>query len=36
MTSVVSDLLNFIVNVTAFMLLLDSVHDILLDLDTPS
>ena len=31
----VSDLLNCIVYVTAFMLLLDRVHGVLLDLDTP-
>ena len=35
MTSTASDLLNFIVDVTAFMLLFDRVHGILLDLDTP-
>ena len=31
----VSDLLNFIVEVTAFVLLLDRVHGVVLDLDTP-
>ena len=31
----VLDLLNFIVYVTAFVLLLDRVHGVLLDLDTP-
>ena len=35
MISTVSDLLNFIVYVTAFLLLLDRVHGVLLDLDTP-
>ena len=35
MISIVSDLLNVIVYVTAFMLLLDRVHGVLLDLDTP-
>ena len=35
MNSNVSDSLNFIVYVTAFMLLLDRVHGILLDLDMP-
>ena len=33
--SIVSDLLNFIVYVTAFMFLLDWLHGVLLDLDTP-
>ena len=33
--SIVSDLLNFIVYVIAFMLLLDRVHGVLFDLDTP-
>ena len=33
--SKVPDLLNFIVYVTAFVLLLDRVHGILFDLDTP-
>ena len=32
---IVSDLLNFIVYVIAFMLLLDRVHGVLFDLDTP-
>ena len=35
MISIVSDLLNFTVYVTAFMLLLDRVHGILFDLDMP-
>ena len=35
MISIVSDLLNVIVYVTGFMLLLDRVHGVLLDLDTP-
>ena len=35
MNSNVSDLLNFIVNVTAFVLLLYRVHGVLLNLDTP-
>ena len=35
MISIVSDLLNFIAYVTAFMLLLDRVNGVLLDLDTP-
>ena len=35
MHSNVSDLLNFIVYVTAVMLLFDRVHGVLLDLDTP-
>ena len=35
MNSNVSDLLNFIVYVNAFVQLLDRVHDILHDLDTP-
>ena len=35
MISIVSDLLNVIVYVTAFMLLLDRVHGVLLYLDTP-
>ena len=35
MNSNVSDLLNCIVDETAFMLLLDRVHGVLLDLDTP-
>ena len=35
MNSNVSDLLNFIVSVTAFVLLFDRVHGVLLDLDTP-
>ena len=34
--SIVSDLLNFIVYVIAFMFLLDPVHGVLLDWDTPS
>ena len=34
--SIVSDLLNFIVYVIAFMLLLDLIHGVLFDLDTPS
>ena len=34
--SIVSDLLNFIVYVIVFMLLLDRVHGVLFDLDTPS
>ena len=33
--SIVSDLLNFIVYVNAFMLLLDRIHGTLLDLETP-
>ena len=35
MISIVSDLLNFIVYVTAFMFLLDRVHGVLLDLGKP-
>ena len=35
MISSVSNLLNVIVYVTAFMLLLDRVHGVLIDLDTP-
>ena len=35
MNSNVSDLLNLIVYVTAFVLLLDRVHGVMLDLDTP-
>ena len=35
MNSNVSDLLNFIVYVTAFVLLLDRVHGVLFDLDMP-
>ena len=34
--SIVSDLLNFIVYLIAFMFLLDPVHGVLLDWDTPS
>ena len=35
MICIVTDIINVIVYVTAFMLLLDSVHGVLLDLDTP-
>ena len=35
MISNVSEILHFGVYVTAFMLLLDRLHDVLLDLDTP-
>ena len=35
MNSIVSDLLNFNVHVTAFELVLDRAHGVLLDLDTP-
>ena len=35
MISNVSELLNFIVYVTAFMLLVDKIQGVLLDLDTP-
>ena len=35
MNSNKSDLLNVIVYVTAFVLILDRVHGVLLDLDTP-
>ena len=35
MISIVSDFLNFIVYVTAFVFLLDRVYGVLLDLGTP-
>ena len=35
MNSNVLDLLNFIIYVTAFVLLLDRVHSVMLELDTP-
>ena len=35
MISYVSELLSFIVYVTAFMLLIDKMQGVLLDLDTP-